>query len=231
MVSYVDTTVTLNAITTPPNAYQHLQPHGRKVWVAISNGPQGPLTLSAFSEKGAGEPAVIIDAGQPFMGQIDYYILTVSGVAGQVFNVKIQDEPFQPGKKQHVSASGATAQQFSSSLGTASNATVYTCPVGYRARILRIFVFGVAGQTVTVYIGNAAFPPNAGIGWGGAIIQYIANALAIPAGGVIQYAPSGNSTVVEYANTWLLAGDYVYMGNLSVADAIAYWVEILQEPL
>ena len=116
MVSYVDTTVTLNAITTPPNAYQHLQPHGRKVWVAISNGPQGPLTLSAFSEKGAGEPAVIIDAGQPFMGQIDYYILTVSGVAGQVFNVKIQDEPFQPGKKQHVSASGATVQQLAAAL-------------------------------------------------------------------------------------------------------------------
>lgn len=223
MVSYVDTTVTLNAITTPPNAYQHLQPHGRKVWVAISNGPQGPLTLTAFSEKGAGEPAVIIDAGQPFMGQIDYYILTVSGVAGQVFNVKIQDEPFQPGKKQHVSASGATVQQLAAALAPVGSVFVYTCPVGFKAKIVRIAVMGTAGQTITIYLGNAAD------GFGN--IGYIANALAIPAGGFFQYGPSGNSTVVKYGDDWLLAGDVINLTNNSAVDTISYWVEILQEPL
>jgi hypothetical protein len=148
MGSYVDTTVTL---TSSVLKFQYLFPagqHKHPVWVGIANQSQGTLSVQFYSNTGAGEGPTNIDAGQPFVSQEEFYMMTVTGVAGQVFNVKIQDEKLDLGKKQIVSSSTQTL--LSTSVAVASSLTqIYVVPVGVRAQLLSAIFTNTSSSSST----------------------------------------------------------------------------------
>jgi len=211
MVSYVDQDVTFTASYT---LWQWQFPANwakKSVWVGVLNESQGPLTLQAYTTKGSGEPPGQIDPGQPFVSQMGFYLLQITGVSGQSFNVKIQDEPLLVGKVQQVSQSQAQSLviQTAASSGTI---TVYTCPSGYKARVIRGNANG--GGTMEVQINV----PSEGYQSMGEIVD----------SGETTFGPEPYNDEQINPPIELFPGDRI---RAFLTEAISIWIEVVQEPL
>ena len=164
VTSYVDTTITLSSSSSPANTYQYLFPADPKphpVWVGIANQSQGAIVLQTVSNHGPGEPPTNIDPGQPYLSQVDFYMLTITGSAGQIFNIKIQDEPLVMGKTQTVSVSGSQAPSTTSGALTfpaGATTTFGAAPKsGTRWRIWGVGVTLTNGSVVAMAISAIGF--------------------------------------------------------------------------
>jgi hypothetical protein len=221
MSSYVDTTVTL---TSASLTYQYQFPTSKKthlVWVGVSNQSQGPLTLTTYSDRGAGGPPVNIDPGQPFVSQLEFYLLHITGIAGQVFNVKIQDEQLDVGKRQIVSQSGDAAIGGQAAIPASSTNIFYTVPPGIKSQIVRILILGVAGQTYTLQTDTPVI--GATDLWGG--VQ------TFPASGQVYYS-TGSWANFPFTSAYLLMpGESLQMINKSAVDPLDVYYVIWESPL
>jgi hypothetical protein len=121
---YLDQTVTLTGI-----AYQYNFPKDHTCYVAISNESQGALTVQFYTISGAAAlPPVNIAAGQPWVSQVEFYMISVTGVSGGVFNLKIQDDPLDLGQSQTHSSTIVYSGFYTQDNLAAGNYTVCTNP-------------------------------------------------------------------------------------------------------
>jgi len=222
MTTYVDYSPTLAAT---PWIYQF--PLGKKVWVAIANESQSALTVNAYSNHGPGLPTINVDAGQPLVKQLEFYLIEIAGSSGAVFNVKISDEEPNLGKRQVSSNSTLQVLLPSGPVQGGTNATLYTCPPGFRARVLRGgWIYGSVASDLTT-----AVDVNYG-GTVGVIEHVIMLNESIASAGDITFGVEPSDSVVMNTYPVLMPGDSVFVSNGGSSDtAPDAFVEIEQEPL
>lgn len=130
-MGYVDTTVTLGA-----TAYQYTFPNDQKVWLYIANQSQGALSVQLYTkEKSGGSGPINVAAGSPFVSQVTFYLLQISG-NGSTFAIRIQDDKIEAGQTQTISTTQTSVVAATVTLGT-SVTPVATCPAGFRWTLLR----------------------------------------------------------------------------------------------
>lgn len=215
MTSYVDQTVTLAG----GSVFSYAFPHDHTCNVAISNESQGALRVT-YQSYGTAVPPVNIDPGQPYTASVTFYSISVAGVSGAIFNIKIQDEPLALGQTQTHSSTLSTVVIINGVLNAGGTYETPTVPAGFVQIIERILLTGEEGQgfTLTIIAGgtgaeflaaqNATFDST---------LEY-------------QVAASSFSDCVIYEDT-LFAGDYIGLTNTSGSAALAYTFELLQKPL
>jgi hypothetical protein len=231
MGSYVDTTVIL---TSSVLTFQYLFPagqHKHPVWVGIANQSQGTLSVQFYSNTGPGEGPTNIDAGQPFVSQEEFYMMTVTGVAGQVFNVKIQDEKLDLGKKQQVSQSLVYPVQTYAAVQTGtSTIPETTCPVGCKMTLVSVSAAaGSSSGTITIWV-YRDLGLIAGTGQRFYLTPSSGTTVASSSSVTIGVEPNANIVMGSYPV--LLPGDEIQaVSSLSGLNLIDVYVELIQEPL